>query len=34
MTSILHKYVPEWMGEDALDGLLLHPPWGDLRVTA
>ena len=25
-TSILDKYVPEWMGEDAINGLCFHPP--------
>ena len=26
LISILDKYVPEWMGEDAIDGLCFHPP--------
>ena len=26
LTSILDKYVLEWMGEDAIDGLCFHPP--------
>ena len=40
LTSFLDKYVPEWMGKDALDGLCSHPPWAttdvcfDLPVTA
>ena len=27
LTSILDKYVPKWMGEDAFDGLCFHSPW-------
>ena len=26
LTSVLDKYVPEWMGKDAVDGLCFHPP--------
>ena len=26
LTSILDKYVLQWMGEDAIDGLCFHPP--------
>ena len=26
LTSILDKYVQEWMGKDAIDGLSFHPP--------
>ena len=28
------KYVPKWMGKDALDGLCFHPPWVRDESTA
>ena len=34
LTSILAKYVPEWMGEDAFDGLFFHPPWVQCYVCS
>ena len=27
LTSILDKYVPEWMGKDPIDGLCFYPLW-------
>ena len=32
LTSILDKYAPEWIGEDAVDGLCFHSPWVQSHV--